>query len=251
MWASNYRTHVHRSQFYASKLDAWATKDAIHAGKSGPLEFVLLGMSQTVPATPAQVFQNTSSNTFNTSFARFFFEHNLFDVLMQFVGLQGHVPITAPDTTLIKSLLQQPNLKPVGPGCCIPKFVLLTPVQLRVNCLANWPKALNDLFHQDVVARKNSSPSNTSSKPPVSQSPSKPETTETNPDVQSTEEGSSQVLVLAQSCVKELRNFTQVHKRDQGMLRPTVINNMEIAASAISWMIDVRDMLTRSTGNGG
>lgn len=101
-------------QHLASKLDSWATDNAVHAGKSGPLEWVLLGLSPSVPATPAHVFQNTTSNTFNTSFARYFFEHNLFDVLLNFVGIRGNVAVrSVPDPILINSLLEQHNMKPV------------------------------------------------------------------------------------------------------------------------------------------
>lgn len=101
-------------QFWATKLDAWATKDAVHGGKSGPLEWVLLGLSDSLPAKPTQVFQQASSNTFNTSLARPFFEHCLFDVMLNFADLKGddadRIP---PDPDAVKTLLDQVTLRAV------------------------------------------------------------------------------------------------------------------------------------------
>lgn len=203
-----------------------------------------------MPADPALIFHNTSSNTFNTSLSRVFFEHCLFDVVLDFANLKGDDPKPIPpDSVLVNSLLEQTTLKPVQFSLSFIHSHLIRshPSKLRSNCLKDWPQAINNLFHPSHPRDDQASKSSRSSPPPPTpyvppsrllESSSRTAEPLSPPPLQSKP---SNQLVLSQSCLNEFKRLSLAHSRDQKMLRPVVINNLEIAATAISFLLDVSD----------
>lgn len=83
------------------------------------MDYVLLGLSQIVPCLPLDVYDRTSSVTFNSSVARPFFEHRLLDVMLTYANVQGprqdsHTKRIPPDPKNVKKILEKDAMRPVS-----------------------------------------------------------------------------------------------------------------------------------------
>lgn len=221
-------------------MDRWATEDAINDTKGGPLEYVLLGLSKTVPCLPWDVYERTGSLAFNKAVARPFFEHRLLDVMLTYANVQGprqdsQTKRILPDPVIVKKILDKDAMRPVSvsrPQFCASCTYL---EQLLRHCLENWPVAVNLLFGSGkssntrfLMGADNTVEDNalmggglSANVPGASFVPS------------------TTVVSLAHSRVREIERHISAYTRDLKMIYGVVINNFEIAASALSYIVDV------------
>lgn len=104
---------MHYFQSVARQLDEWDTDGIFRTKTSRYTSWLTLGLSQSIPATPTDVYMNCSPQSYNRM-ARIFWGHMLFDLIAYHAGFrknQPHsVPVKKPE---LNKLLQREGVKPV------------------------------------------------------------------------------------------------------------------------------------------